>query len=102
MPGRVLGLCVPQWFGAGQLEQDAQDAVVRGSGLGLWSSPNLVLSGDPWPYTGWSMGIALLSSLIFCNAHEQWSMTIVDIVDTWSIFASLFNHEQQAERNDDS
>eukprot|EP00438_Fugacium_kawagutii_P012746 Skav203751 [mRNA] locus=scaffold68:564628:568163:+ [translate_table: standard] len=35
MAGRVLGLCVPQWFGAGQLEQDAKDAVVRGAAMGF-------------------------------------------------------------------
>ena len=28
--GHVLGLCAPQWFGAGNLEQDARDAVVQG------------------------------------------------------------------------
>lgn len=31
----VLGLCVPQWFGAGDLEQDARDAVARGATLGF-------------------------------------------------------------------
>ena len=34
--GHVLGLCVPQWFGAGDLEQDARDAVARGFGCQSW------------------------------------------------------------------
>ena len=34
--GHVLGLCVPQWFGAGSLEQDARDAVARGLGWQSW------------------------------------------------------------------
>eukprot|EP00435_Cladocopium_sp_Y103_P024509 s748_g6.t1 len=31
----VLGLCAPQWFGAGDLEEDARDAVARGATMGF-------------------------------------------------------------------
>lgn len=53
--GQSLALHVPQWFGAGNLEPEAQEAVVRGliGGEGKGSAYHLLIPSHP-PWRSWN------------------------------------------------